>query len=1084
MSKTLHQRMPEPRSRSAATSKPVTISPIKRMKQVMALALSLACLATQSASAAVAINSSQPFNTRPLAADWSTRSIPGSGGTAGTSLTTAAAADAAVQTNAASSITAQLIEVAALAPTGNGLAQWSSGGRYILTRATGNSHTLLMVSLTNTTASVVGSPTVSYDFAMPNALAGEDAELAGHRVYYSFSGAADSWTHLPELTSATPTPVAGQIQVTLNNFNWPANSALYILWLDDNGGPGGDGSFSIDNFIIGNITPPVITQQPANTTNLVSRTVSLSATATGIGIQYQWHKVGVGPIDPIGVNATANTATLVITNAQLSDTGDYFVTVNNQVGGVSSANARIQINPDTFAPRFLSARIIPSAGNNTFLLVTDEPLCTNSDPTTGCGSDASFQFNWEIQDAATQVDLGVATITLDGTNVTFTTSGLQEAGKTYRIVVSFSGDGVSDLFGNTLPLGTFVETLPTVNFQQNVGGYAGTFDTELRGAAPDTAQGVNAGVTVDLSDGGAISHGLLRFESIFGSSAGQIPVGSEIVLATLTIQHNALNANSVDLVNLHRMLVSWDAATATYNSLTAGVQADGVEAVSAFDVVINSNGRTVPFTLTVDVTASLQAWANGAPNLGWAFLPTGTDGYRWDTSESATPPALTVAYRIVPCLVAPSITTQAPATLSVNEGTGFSINPTVAACEPTFQWTRNGADITGANGSSFSLASAVAGASGSGGSYRLRVTNPFGTVTSDATVVTVIGETNRPTVTSVTSPNNTTIVVAFSEAVTVASGQNTANYPITPSVAVSSAVLSADGRTVTLTTAARNLGTAYTLRIQGVADRSAAGNLVNPNPTVVPLTTIQVIDGWNSTWSYNTNNLDATLAATPWYSPSYILDATWQTGNALFGTETSAGVIALFPTPIATALPPNTNTPPDMITYYFRKQITLPAIPAGTTYAINHFIDDGAIFWLDGVEIGRLNMTGLPPVVYTNRASSAGEATLMSTPFTASAGTHTLAVEVHQGGTAGSSDVLFGAQIMAIATASPRLTISHPGTNVLVTWSADSSWDLQRANTVTGAYGNLAPTAFGMYTAPIPATPTNHFYRLQYRPSP
>jgi len=45
-----------------------------------------------------------------------------------------------------------------------------------------------------------------------------------------------------------------------------------------------------------------------------------------------------------------------------------------------------------------------------------------------------------------------------------------------------------------------------------------------------------------------------------------------------------------------------------------------------------------------DVTASVQAWSNGALNYGWAFLPLGSNGWSFSSAEGATPPSLTVTY--------------------------------------------------------------------------------------------------------------------------------------------------------------------------------------------------------------------------------------------------------------------------------------------------------------------------------------------------------------------------------------------------------------------------------------------------------
>ena len=84
------------------------------------------------------------------------------------------------------------------------------------------------------------------------------------------------------------------------------------------------------------------------------------------------------------------------------------------------------------------------------------------------------------------------------------------------------------------------------------------------------------------------------------------------------------------------MLIPW-VDTATWNSLTAGVQRNGVEAVAAPDVASNYNG-TVPATHAITVTSSVAAWAaNPLSNYGWVLVtPAGlSDSWQFDSSEGA-----------------------------------------------------------------------------------------------------------------------------------------------------------------------------------------------------------------------------------------------------------------------------------------------------------------------------------------------------------------------------------------------------------------------------------------------------------------
>ena len=141
-------------------------------------------------------------------------------------------------------------------------------------------------------------------------------------------------------------------------------------------------------------------------------------------------------------------------------------------------------------------------------------------------------------------------------------------------------------------------------YQEGVSSYSGTQDTYLEENSPDTSQGTDIVVKVENS-GGSRQQGLIRFDSIFGGGAGQIPLGSIINSATLTV--NVSNTSSGGaLIRLHRMLVAWP-ETATWNSMTSGIQADDVEAISAHDAQVadpTSSGTQVITGLDIASTSS------------------------------------------------------------------------------------------------------------------------------------------------------------------------------------------------------------------------------------------------------------------------------------------------------------------------------------------------------------------------------------------------------------------------------------------------------------------------------------------------
>ena len=103
-------------------------------------------------------------------------------------------------------------------------------------------------------------------------------------------------------------------------------------------------------------------------------------------------------------------------------------------------------------------------------------------------------------------------------------------------------------------------------------------------------------------------------------------------------------------------------------------------------------------------------------------------------------------------------------------------------------------------------------------------------------------------------------------------------------------------------------------------------------------TTAIAIDG---VWRYNDVGADL---GTTWRNTNYDASS-WVTGPALLYDETGT-------------LPAPKNTPlaPGRTTYYFRMQFDLAGDPTKTELRLRPVVDDGAIYYLNGVEVYRQNM--------------------------------------------------------------------------------------------------------------------------------
>ncbi|MBP2833128.1 alkaline phosphatase family protein [Aquimarina sp. U1-2] len=176
-------------------------------------------------------------------------------------------------------------------------------------------------------------------------------------------------------------------------------------------------------------------------------------------------------------------------------------------------------------------------------------------------------------------------------------------------------------------------------FQQGLNQYRGTVDTYVRRHERNSSYGSRGTLLVDDADpwwSGRDNQSLLRFQNIIGSAQGQIPNDASIQKATLQVRV----VNEGKGGRFHRMLTSWD-ENETWNTLNNGISANDQEAISQPDSEVSTVKKGM---LSIDVTTSLQAWAKGQTNYGWAILPTRGNGWDFYSSEGFMAPRLIVSY--------------------------------------------------------------------------------------------------------------------------------------------------------------------------------------------------------------------------------------------------------------------------------------------------------------------------------------------------------------------------------------------------------------------------------------------------------
>src|SRR6185503_14919673 len=69
----------------------------------------------------------------------------------------------------------------------------------------------------------------------------------GTRVYFSLTGAANSWVNLPALNTTSSSAGSSTMSASIA-LNWTNSGSLFLLWLDDNSSDGTDSAHQFDNF--------------------------------------------------------------------------------------------------------------------------------------------------------------------------------------------------------------------------------------------------------------------------------------------------------------------------------------------------------------------------------------------------------------------------------------------------------------------------------------------------------------------------------------------------------------------------------------------------------------------------------------------------------------------------------------------------------------------------------------------------------------------------------------------------------------------------------------------------------------------
>jgi pectate lyase/pectin methylesterase-like acyl-CoA thioesterase len=607
--------------------------------------------------------------------------------------------------------------------------------------------------------------------------------------------------------------------------------------------------------------PPAITTQPVSQAVVAGSNVSFTVAASGTPpLSYQWRKNGA-PL--AGAAAGATTETLALSNVQLSDAGIYSVVVSNSAGTIESAPAALSVTSpaglvvmnDVFADGERLTLAPPASA--TWLKAQGSTVATVA---TG-----SAQFTWNttsadmisayFTSAGSPVTLGVGdTLSV---SVTFSFMGLNPAaiaspspGLRFGILDS-KGSRPADNGGtsNAVYIGDTGYGLFT-SISTSGGGTAFTLNRRttitsnnvFNTGADFTTIGSGGGTARSFADNTdyVLTYSLTRL------SATQTRLSASINGGELGDAYNFSTTETSSTPDTTFDYFGWRvgssnfAASITFKhlSVTLGLAPPAITTQPVGVTTIEGNSVVLTAAASGSAPLIFQWSKNGLPIAGATGATLTLSNVRVADSGSyaftATNPAGSVTSDVVTVLVnlAPPVITIHPQSQTILVGGPVEFTVAAGGSAPfAFQWRKNGAEIAGATGPSFSIPSVQLG---DAGTYTVVVSNGAGSAVSDPATLIVTTSPVPPTITL--QPASKTVVAGSAVQFTVnAAGTPPLSYQWRKDDVV---IVSATDATYAIASAGEADAGSYTVNVTNVAgsvtSAPAVLTVITPPSIVTP----------------------------------------------------------------------------------------------------------------------------------------------------------------------------------------------------------------------------------------------------------
>ena len=943
--------------------------------------------------------------------------------------------------------------------------------RSIGTAATGNSK-IVDVAIANNSGGPIAAFKVGYT-GRKWRQGSSSTEVDRYELFYSNTGAANSWLPFPAgftynspnalpISSARNGLVAPNFAVIAPQNYAPGTpiangNTFYIRFWDHN--PGGtDGGIAVDNFSfeVDVIVPVAITQQPVSVTVAEGGSATFSVTASGSAPTYQWFENG-SPI--VGSNGT----TLVINPAlRARDLNTYFVRVaNNAPSTVDSDTVTLDVIVDNTPPTFTCA--YQGASASQIIVAFSEVVDGDSD---------QFDYALSSPDGGTIPNMTLFShpgAAATGSTLIIDLAAPLQAGKAYTISLA-QAPSIVDAFGNVM---AFPASVTVARFPGPV--LVSINPTHLWRYE---ASGANLGTAWSATG--------------FNDSAW-------LTGPALIGQEGAAMAEP-----LRTVITPYNSGTITYYFRThvnySGPSGSGVLQLRPFiddSAIVYLNGAEIYRTrmpagpvnfLTQGTGAAISDAAYEGPfyvcvtNLNNGDNVIAVEVHQIGGASSDIVMGLE-ALVFQDVYVPVSFVTQ-PVNVTVAEGGSATFSVVAAGTSPQYQWFGPVGLIVDATNASLTFNPALRAAEGA---YRVEIANlANGPISSDPATLDVIEDLTPATILWAYSTNNV-LVIRFSEVTTNAADvfahimTGSDSSTITPTTA-DYVPAGPNGTTLVLTLASvPTAGLTYTVTSTDISD--LYGNL---NTQTVPVALYSSgLLAVNASWKYDTT---ATDLGTAW-SASGFDDSAWPAGPGIFdgkrGTNGVAGVDCrniIGSIPVGTCITvSNVLGTAQLPSAYFRTRFTFAGNPTNAVLCFRPVVDDGVVFYLNGVEVLRAGMAAGPVAFGSPANRTVGDADFEGPLYICVTnllvGTNVLAASAHQVNLT-SSDFSFGAELSVLVPEAPiRVSIELVGTNVRITWAGGGT--LVGSNDITQPLASW--TAVMGATSPhvTPAAGAFQFYAIR-----